>query len=81
MSFLFQLIYSHCIEMPPAAPYSTCVVFFLVEKERNSLLLTASPCSAPIEWHIFRKPLAPSDYSEESNGGSPPATPRACLSP
>ncbi|KAH6946961.1 hypothetical protein HPB50_016256 [Hyalomma asiaticum] len=72
--------------MSRVAPYSACVlsaahvssplskrsrVFFLVEKERNSLLLTASPCSAPIEWHIFRKPLAPSDYSEESNGGSP----------
>lgn len=49
-------------------------VFFLVEKERNSLLLTASPCSAPIEWHIFRKPLAPSDYSEESNESRDPST-------
>lgn len=48
-------------------------VFFLVEKERNSLLLTASPCSAPIEWHIFRKPLAPSDYSEESNESRDPS--------
>lgn len=43
-------------------------VFFLVEKERNSLLLTASPCSAPTEWHIFRKPLPPPEKSEESNG-------------
>ncbi|KAM7304925.1 protein NDNF [Ixodes scapularis] len=43
-------------------------VFFLVENERNSLLLVASPCSAPIEWHLFRKPLPPSENSDESYG-------------